>query len=69
MFDNMTMGNAVTATTGLLVLLSVFLIRVIGDGFLILPVLIGIIVIQSAFTGFCPMTMLFQKLNLFQDKK
>ena len=64
MFDNMTMGNAVTATIGLLVLLSVFLIRVIGDGFLILPVLIGIIVIQSAFTDFCPVSMMLKKYNL-----
>ena len=64
MFDNMTMGNAVTATIGLLVLLSVILIRVIGDGFLILPVLIGIIVIQSAFTGFCPVSMMLKKYNL-----
>jgi len=64
MFDNMTMANAVTATIGLLVLLSVFLIRVIGDGFLILPILIGIIAMQSAFTGICPVTMMLKKYNL-----
>ena len=64
MFDNMTMANAVTATIGLLVLLSVFLIRVLGDGFLILPILIGIVAMQSAFTGICPVTMMLKKYNL-----
>ena len=64
MFDNMTTAQAVTATIGLLVLVSVILIRVIGGGFLILPLLIGIITIQSAFTGFCPITMLLKKYNL-----
>ena len=37
MFENMTMGNAVTALSGFVVLLSVILIRIFGDGFLFLP--------------------------------
>lgn len=64
MFDNLTMGNAVTALTGLMVLASVILIRVLGDGFLILPVIIGILSMQSAFTGFCPSEMFLRKYNL-----
>lgn len=64
MFDNMTMGNAVTAIIGLMVLISVILIRAFGDGFIILPILIGIMTIQSAFTGFCVPSILLKKYNL-----
>lgn len=64
MFDNMTMNDAVTAIMGLMVLVSVILIRSFGDGFIILPVFIGIMAIQSAFTGFCPPTILLKKYNL-----
>lgn len=64
MFDNMTMDNAVTALTGLFVLISIILIRILGDFFIILPVLIGIVAIQSAFTGLCPISMMLKKYNL-----
>lgn len=64
MFDNMTMGNAVTAFMGLMVLVSVILIRAFGDGFIILPIFIGVMSIQSAFTGFCPPTIFLKKFNL-----
>ncbi len=64
MFDNMTMGNAVTALTGLMVLVSVILIRLLGDFFIILPIIIGVLSAQAAFTGFCPMAILLKKYNL-----
>lgn len=64
MFDNMTMGNAVTAIMGLMVLLSVILIRVLGDFFIILPLIIGVMQAQAAFTGFCPTAILLKKYNL-----
>jgi len=64
MFDNMTMGNAVTAIMGLMTLISVILIRTFGDGFIVLPVFIGIMAIQSAFTGFCPASILLKKFGL-----
>ena len=64
MFDNMTMGNAVTALTGLLVLVSVVLIRFLGDGFIILPLIIGALGAQAAFTGYCPSVILLKKYNL-----
>ena len=64
MFDDMTMADAVTATTGFFVLLSVFLVAIFGSGLLILPILLGILVIQSVFTGICPVTMLLEKFDL-----
>ena len=64
MFDNMTMGNAVTAIMGLMVLVSVILIRVLGDFFIILPLIIGVMQAQAAFTGFCPAAILLKKYNL-----
>ena len=64
MFDNMTMGNAVTAIMGLMVLISVMLISFFGNGFLLLPLFIGVMSAQSAFTGFCPMSNLLKKYNL-----
>ncbi|PID47512.1 MAG: rhodanese [Proteobacteria bacterium] len=60
----MTLDNAVTAVMGLIVLLSVVLIRVFGGGFVLLPVLVGIMAAQSAFTGFCPVAILLKKYNL-----
>ena len=64
MFENITMGDAVTALSGFVVLLSVFLMSVFGYGWVWLPILAGIMTIQSAFTGFCPSEILMRKYNL-----
>jgi hypothetical protein len=68
MLDNLNMSDAVTLGNGAAILVAAIL-TMISSGFIWLLVLIGAAIMQSAFTGFCPMTMLFQKLNLFQDKK
>ena len=64
MFENITMGNAVTAFGGFVVLLSVILMSFFGYGWVWLPILAGILTIQSAFTGFCPSEILMRKYNL-----
>ena len=64
MFENITMGNAVTAFSGFMVLLSVILMSVFGYGFVWLPILVGILTVQSAFTGFCPSEILLRKYNI-----
>ena len=68
MLDNLNMSDAVTLGNGAAILVAAIL-TMISSGCIWLLVLIGAAIMQSAFTGFCPMTMLFQKLNLFQDKK
>ncbi|WP_022950634.1 YgaP family membrane protein [Leucothrix mucor] len=66
MLDNLNMSDAVRLTSGALILLSAIL-TMISSGFIWLMVLVGALVMQSAFTGFCPITMVFKKLNLFTD--
>ena len=68
MLDNLNMSDAVTLGNGAAILIAAIL-TMISSGFIWLLVLVGAAIMQSAFTGFCPMTMLFQKLDLFQDKK
>jgi len=67
MLENLNMSDAVTLGNGAAILVAAIL-TMISSGFIWLLVLIGAAIMQSAFTGFCPMTMLFQKLNLFTDK-
>ena len=66
MLDNLNMSDAVRLTSGALILLSAIL-TMISSGFIWLMVLVGAVIMQSAFTGFCPITMVFKKLNLFTD--
>lgn len=66
MLDNLNMSDAVRLTSGALILISAIL-TMVSSGFIWLMVLVGALVMQSAFTGFCPITMVFKKLNLFTD--
>lgn len=67
MMDNLNMSDAVRIGNGVLILLSAILTMISSD-WIWLMVLVGAVVAQSGFTGFCPMTMLFNKLGLFADK-
>ncbi len=64
MFENITMGNAVTALLGFVVLFSVILMSIFSYGFIIIPIIVALLVVQSAFTGFCPTEILLRKYNL-----
>ena len=64
MFENITMGTALTALPGFVVLISVILMSIFGYGWVWLPILVAIIQIQSAFTGFCPSEILLRKYNV-----
>jgi len=64
MFENITMGNAVTALSGFVVLLSVILMSIGGYGWVWLPIVVSLLQIQSAFTGFCPSEILLRKYNV-----
>jgi hypothetical protein len=61
---NMSIDRAVLAFAGLMVLLSLLLTHFVHPGFIWFTVFIGVNMLQSAFTGFCPAAMIFRKLGL-----
>ena len=57
----MTIENGIKVFAGAMVLLSVVLTHFVHPGFVWFTVFIGVNLIQSAFTGFCPATLLLKK--------
>ena len=62
--ENMTLDRAVLAFAGVMVLVSVLLTSFVSPYFLWFTVFIGVNLIQSSFTGFCPAAMILKKLGL-----
>ena len=60
----MTLDRTVLAFAGSMVLLSVVLTLTISPLFVWFTVFIGVNMLQSAFTGFCPAAMIFRKLGI-----
>jgi hypothetical protein len=60
----MTLNNAVRALAGTMVLVSVALVYFVSPWFLLFTIFIGLNLIQSAFTGFCPPEFLFRRMGL-----
>ncbi|TXZ07439.1 DUF2892 domain-containing protein [Vibrio mimicus] len=60
----MTIENGVRVLAGGMVLLSVILTWFVHPNFLWLTVFVGVNLIQSAFTGFCPAAFFLKKLGL-----
>jgi len=60
----MTVSNAVTAFAGVMVLISLVLTYYVNPNFVWFTVFIGVNLIQSSFTGFCPAAIIFKKLGL-----
>ncbi len=59
----MTVGNAVTAMAGSMVLISLALTYYVNSNFVWLTVFVGVNLLQSSFTGFCPAANIFKKLG------
>lgn len=59
----MTIENGIKVFAGSMVLLSVVLTQFVHPGFLWFTVFIGVNLIQSAFTGFCPAALLLKKFG------
>nr|WP_276556784.1 DUF2892 domain-containing protein [Rhodoblastus acidophilus] len=59
-----TLNNAIRALAGTMVLISAALVYFVSPWFLLFTVFIGLNLIQSAFTGFCPPEFLFRKFGL-----
>ena len=60
----MSVDRAVTAFAGIMVLMSVALTYYVSPYWVWLTVFVGVNLLQSAFTGFCPAAIVFKKLGL-----
>ena len=60
----MTLDRSVMLFAGCMVLLSVALTAFVSPLFIWFTVFIGLNLIQSSFTGFCPAAMVFKKLGI-----
>lgn len=60
----MTVDNGVRVVAGCMLLLSLILTTWVHPGFVWLSVFVGVNLIQSAFTGFCPAAILLKRLGL-----
>ncbi len=60
----MSLDRAVLAFAGVMTLLSVVLTVYVHPLFMWFTVFIGLNMLQSAFTGFCPAAILFKKLGI-----
>lgn len=59
----MTIDRAVLAFAGVMVLLSAALVYLVSPWFLLLTCFVGLNMLQSAFTGFCPAALVFKGLG------
>jgi hypothetical protein len=60
----MSIDKAVLAFAGCMILLSLLLAHFVSPLWLWFTAFIGLNMLQSAFTGFCPAAMIFRKLGL-----
>jgi len=60
----MKMENAIRVMAGSLVLISLSLTYFISPWWLLLAAFVGVNLIQSAFTGFCPAEIILAKLGI-----
>ncbi|GAN81660.1 YgaP family membrane protein [Acidocella aminolytica] len=60
----MTIDKAVLSFAGVMVLVSVVLTLLFSQWWLILTALVGLNLLQTGFTGFCPAAMLLKKLGV-----
>jgi len=60
----MTVDRAVMAFAGCMILLSLALSQIMSSYWLLFTAFIGLNLLQSAFTGFCPAAMFFKRLGV-----
>ncbi len=60
----MTLDRSILAFAGFMVLVSVLLTATVSPHFVWLTVFVGLNLLQSAFTGFCPAAMILRKLGV-----
>jgi hypothetical protein len=62
--DPMSLDRAVLAFAGVMILLSVVLTAFVSPLFVWFTVFIGLNMLQSAFTGWCPAALVFKRLGV-----
>ena len=60
----MNLDRTVLAFAGSMILISLALSRLFSPAWLLLTAWVGVVMFQSAFTGFCPAAILFRKLGV-----
>ncbi|MNS32133.1 hypothetical protein D3C72_642080 [compost metagenome] len=60
----MTVDNGVRVVAGCILLLSLLLTAWVHPSFVWLSVFVGVNLIQSAFTGFCPAAMILKRMGM-----
>lgn len=60
----MTLDRVVLAFAGIMTLISVLLTAFVSHYFIWFTVFIGLNMIQSSFTGFCPAAFVFKRLGI-----
>lgn len=59
--------NCISAFAGAMILLSLALAHWVDSRWLFLTIFVGLNLLQSAFTGFCPAAIVFKKLGLCKE--
>ena len=65
----MSIERGVTAFAGFMVLLSLLLMWQVHPGFFWLTVFVGVNLLQSSFTGFCPAAKVMRKMGMKSEKE
>ncbi|MBC2667859.1 DUF2892 domain-containing protein [Novosphingobium piscinae] len=60
----MTLDSAVLRFAGVVVLVSLLLAHYVHPNWVWLTVFVGVNLVQTSFTGFCPAAMIFKKLGV-----
>jgi hypothetical protein len=60
----MSLEQAVTAFAGVMILVSVALTQLVSPWWWLLTAFVGLNLLQSAFTGFCPAARVMRKLGV-----
>jgi hypothetical protein len=60
----MTIGRIVLAFAGSVILISLILAQIFSPYWLLLTTFVGLNLLQSAFTGFCPLAMILKRFGL-----
>ena len=60
----MSLERAVTAFAGVMILISVALTQLVSPLWWLLTAFVGLNLLQSSFTGFCPAAMIMRKLGI-----
>ncbi len=60
----MSIDRIVLAFAGTMILLSLLLSQLVSPWWLLLAAFVGLNLLQSAFTGFCPLAIILKKLGV-----